>query len=276
MSFTEDFSATQVLRKVLVGWHWILIGAILGGFFGWGLTSLRAPRYEAGAVLSIGFDYARVAEMDDTVTSYVGLRVRDLLLSDETIQAAVEGLHSTARSASAPADVQEFRSRIWLAEEGSRWELAARGLTPEESAAIADAWAESSLRALDQAMIHAIRAAELQTAIYRAGCKLVEDPASPGGAIWQCETPDDSDRPHDLPAELLREASLSKGLLPAMSFSFLQRAEPPSAPVVWGRGGLILAGMLFGIWIAVMALVFRRNGEASRKIAESATDGGGA
>ncbi len=255
----DDIFPARLLRRLWGKWYWIVLGGILGGLIGWGLTFARVPVYEASAGLSIGFDYARVNEMDDTVTSYVTLRVRDLLLSDETAQSALDALEASISSGDVPFNLPELRNRIRIVEDGSRWEIVARARTPESAAAIANAWADSSLHGLEQAMLHAIRAAEVETAIYRAGCRLIEDPATPGLAIWHCEVPDDALRPTDLPEALLSEAKLSKGLLPAMSFSLLSRAEPPERPVLWGRGWLILAGTLLGIWVCVLGIVFRAN-----------------
>jgi hypothetical protein len=259
----DDISPARLLRSLWGGWYWIVVGGVLGGLIGWTTTFARAPRYEASAELSIGFDYARVNEMDDTVTSYVDLRVRDLLLSDETLTGALDALSVSGEMDHPPADLQELRGHIQLVEDGSRWSFISRADTPADAAAIANAWADSSLQALEQAMIHAIRAAELQTAVYRAGCKLELDPASPGQAIWHCERPNASARPSNLPQALMNEANLSKGLLPSMSFSLLQRAKPPSTPVVWGRGGLMLAGTLLGLVISVLAIISRANGGVS-------------
>jgi uncharacterized protein involved in exopolysaccharide biosynthesis len=255
----DDIFPARLLRRLWSKWYWIVLGGIVGGLFGWGLSLARVPEYEASAGLSIGFDYARVNEMDDTVTSYVTLRVRDLLLSDETAQSTLDALDASALFGDIPGNLPELRSRIRLVEDGSRWEIVARARTPDGAAAIANAWADSSLQGLEQAMLHAIRAAEIETAIYRAGCRLTQDPTSPGTVIWLCEVPDDALRPTDVPEALLSEARLSKGLLPAMSFSLLSRAEPPDRPVLWGRGGLILAGTLLGMWVCVLGLAFRAN-----------------
>lgn len=252
----DDISPERVLRRLWRRWYWVVLGGILGGLIGWGLSFGRAPVYEASAGLSVGFDYARVNEMDDPVTSYVTLRVRDLLLSDETAQSTLDALNTPGSLTDIPDSLLDLRDRIRIVEDGSRWEIVARARTPETAAAIANAWADSALQGLEQAMLHAIRAAEVETAIYRAGCKLIEDPASPDTVIWHCEVPDDAQRPTDVPEVLLNEARLSKGLLPAMSFSLLNRAEPPERPVLWGRGWLILAGILFGAWgVAAAAVV---------------------
>jgi uncharacterized protein involved in exopolysaccharide biosynthesis len=262
---TDDILPDRLLRSVWRGWHWILLGGVLGGLLGWGLTFLRTPRYESSAELSIGFDYARVNAMDDTVTNYIALRVRDLLLSDETGEGALKILNGSTTASDLPVTLEDLRGRIQLAQDSSRWVIVGRARTPEDAAAIANAWADSSLQALGQAMQHAIRAADLQTAIYRAGCKLVEDPASPGQAIYSCETPGESVSDGGLPAALITEAGLSRGLLPAMSFSLLRRAEAPTAPVLWGRGGLIVAGVLLGMWLAVL-IVLVRSGQSPARL----------
>lgn len=250
----QDLVPARILQKVLTEWYWVVLAAILGGILGFCLTFLRAPRYEASAALSIGFDYARVNEMDDPVKSYVILRIRDLLLSDEVIQRAYEALDRPGRPADSPGDPQELRDQIRLAEAGGRWELVGWAGSPDEAAAIANSWAESALISLNETMLHTLRAGELQTAIYRIGCKLVEDPSGSGDAIWTCQNADGSVDPDQLPDALLDEIRKSRGLLPGMTFSVLQRAEPSTTPVLWGRGVLILAGTLLGMWISIIVI----------------------
>jgi hypothetical protein len=265
----DDILPARLLRSLWGRWYWILLGGFLGGLLGWGLTFLKTPEYEASAALSIGFDYARVNEMDDPVTSYVTLRVRDLLLSDETAQSALDSLKVADPSRDIPTDIAQLRSRIRLVEDGSRWDIVASAHTPDGSAAIANAWADSALQGLEQAMLHAIRAADLETAIYRAGCKLVQDPSSPNLAIWDCRVPEDTLRPSDFPEALLNEANLSKGLLPSMSFSMLGRAEPPARAILWGRGVLILAGVVFGMWLCALAIIVRDGVVAPNRVASN-------
>lgn len=262
----DDIYLSNLVRSLWGKWYWILVGGFLGGLLGLALSFIKAPLFESSAVISIGFDYARVNEMDDTVTNYVALRVRDLLLSDETALGALQLLGNARTPLEAFPDTESLRSRIEVAQDASSWVIVARAKTSDEAAAIANAWADSSLQALKQAMLHAIRASELQTAIFRAGCQLKVDPSSQGQAIWDCKPPGDTAGVAALPEALLREVSLSRGLLPAMSFSLLQHAQPPSAPVIWGRGGLILAGVLLGVWVAVLAVLLRQpKGDSNRR-----------
>ena len=256
---SDDFAPTRVLRQILLGWKWIILGAFVGSALGWGMTLIRTPRYEAAAALSIGYDYARVIEMDDAVKDYIVLRVRDLLLSDETLQRAVDTLRETPGLNQLPSDPEGLRGQIRLAEEGSRWELVGWAQTPEGAAAIANAWADSALTSLAQAMLHAIRAGDLQAEVYRAGCRLTPDPASPDHVLWVCTLSDGSVDSNTLPTALEEEILLSRGLFPAMSFSLHQRAVPPAAPVVWGRGSLILAGSLLGMWVSILLVIVRRD-----------------
>ena len=59
-------------------------------------------------------------------------------------------------------------------------------------------------------------------------------------------------------AEALEEAALSRGILPALSFSLQERAFPPTQPALWGRGLMALSGALIGLLLGAARVAIRR------------------
>lgn len=253
---TQEIDPNRLFRRVLAGWPLILIVTVLGGLAGYGLSFLRPPLYEAASALGIDIDYARAFPVDDRTEHEAFRRVQELLLADDTLEATRSLLGEAA-----PGDLQGLRQHLRLENRAGRWELIAVDSDPEAAARLADAWAESALAQLEEACLHAWRAADLQSAFFALGCRLA--PSGEGeteGAGWVCESGQPTPGPDSVIQALQEEASLSRGILPAMSFSLLEQASAPATPVLWGRGSLILAGALIGLLLGAGFALSRDGG----------------
>jgi uncharacterized protein involved in exopolysaccharide biosynthesis len=252
---TEEIDPNRVFRRVLAGWPLILILAVLGGLVGYGLSYLRPPLYEAASALGIDIDYARAVPLDDNARHDAFQRVRELLLADDTLEATRSLLGGAA-----PADLQALRQHLRLENRAGRWDLIVVDPDPQAAARLANAWAESALTQLEEASLHAWRAADLQSAFFALGCRLEpNDQGEAEGVGWVCEIGVPTPGPDTLIQALQEEASLSRGILPAMSFSLLERVSAPAAPVIRGRGSLVLAGALIGLLLGA-GLALSRDG----------------
>ncbi len=253
---TQEIDPSQVFRRVLAGWPLILILAVLGGLVGYGLSYLRPPLYEAASALGIDVDYARALPLDDNGRHDASQRVRELLLADDTLEATRSLLGGAA-----PADLQALREHLLLENRAGRWELIAVDTDPEAAARLANAWAESALTQLEEASLHAWRAADLQSTYFGLGCRLEPNGEGEGASVgWVCQIGSPTPGPDSVIQALQEEASLSRGILPAMSFSLLERASAPAAPVIRGRGTLILAGALIGLLLGAGLALAREGG----------------
>jgi hypothetical protein len=131
------------------------------------------------------------------------------------------------------------------------WKLVGIAADPQAAARLADAWLEVSLGELDEAMLHAWRALELQSAPIVVACSEMAHGA-PVEFLWECLAAAPSPGP-TVVAELRREIELSRGVLPVLSYTAQRRAEPPGSPVVWARGPLMGGGALFGVLLGFAA-----------------------
>ncbi len=238
--FQPRFYAAQLVRR----WLAIFALAVLGAVVGWGVSALRSPLYAATAVLGIGIDYGRVLPLDDRAEKVAMDRVRALLLADETLETALASLR--AADTPTPASASDMRQQIRLEDMRSEWHLTAYSHSPDAAAAMANAWASSALEALHQAAWHAWRAAELQGVLYGLGCALEPSPSSAAQSVWTCQMGQPEPDAEEVLGLLLEETRLSRGVLPCLSYSLLREAEAPDAPVIGGRGWLILAGLACG------------------------------
>lgn len=237
----QDLSLPGSYRRTLRRWPWISLATVAGGVLGLIASLGRSPVYRSSAVIEIGVDYNRTAPMRDLTLEQAFDRVRALLLADETLAGAIRHSGSDGR-----IDVPEMRSRIRLAHRLDGWELFVDGDDPVESAALANAWAEVAVGRIEEAMTHALRAAQWQWALYQASCKLVPGEAAPQTALWVCKSDVTEGDPASLPSSLLMEASLSHGILPIFTYSWVQHANVPPKPILWNRGALVLGGAVAG------------------------------
>ena len=248
---SDGIDSRDSLLRLIRRWPWLLLATCVGGLLGLGLSSLRPPIYEAVAVVGVGIDYGRTLPLDDEAMRHASDRAREVFLADEVLQTVIAeaGLASGDR----PIRVNTLRDSLRLSDVGGGWELGVRGPSPENSAELANLWADSSVHALEAAARHAWRAAELQAKWYFAGCRLQPVTDAPESAVWACATAPDEYDPEQALTQLEEEAALSRGIMPSMSFSTLQQADPPERPLTGSRGMAVLAGLLSGALAGVVA-----------------------
>ena len=253
----EPVDSRDLLLRLIRRWPWLLTATCLGGLLGLGASSLFPPVFEAVAVVGVGVDYGRTLPLDDEALRHAFDRAREVFLADETMEAAWAAEGQGAQSATA----NEVRDSLRLSEIGGGWELGVRDSSPDSAARLANAWASISVDALQAAVGHAWRAADLQSKWFITGCELkpAATPALP--AAWACAAAPQEYDPEQALTEIEQEAVLSRGILPSMSFTVLQEAEPPGEPLAGSRGMSVLAGLLAGAVVGVIAALgwpFRR------------------
>jgi uncharacterized protein involved in exopolysaccharide biosynthesis len=255
MDHDEPVDSRDLLLRLMRRWPWLLTAIIAGGLLGLGAAALYPPVYEAVAVVGVGIDYGRTLPLDDEALRHAFDRTREVFLADEVL----ETVWGSEAQGDQPVSANVVRESLRLSEIGGGWELGVRTGSAEAAARMANAWASASIEALGSAAGHAWRAAELQSKWYITGCELQppEGPSMP--AAWACAAAPDEYDPEQAQGAIEEEAVLSRGILPSMSFSMLQEAEPPGDPLAGSRGMSILAGLLAGAVVGVMvALIWRR------------------
>ncbi len=239
--------------------RWIFLAALLGGCLGIGMGWLLPPRYRAAAVLAIGVDYSRSIWLDEDADMLAMRSVQELILSDDVLGGALELMPPSPAGAQPELDaLPALRSRLRLVWVDNRWELSASSTDPAQAASTANAWAEAALEQLAEATQHALRAAELQSLFFRVYCAPRPDGEDPVNALWVCDEGIPSFATMDLGAVLIDEVKASRGIIPALTFAWGQRASPPAQPLTGPRAVAALGGMLAGLIVgAILALAIR-------------------
>ncbi|MEW6568850.1 MAG: hypothetical protein AB1449_11930 [Chloroflexota bacterium] len=261
---SDDIDTLYLGSRIVRGWPWIFILAVLGAVAGWAVSEFRPPLFASHAVLGIGIDYGRSLPLDDRAQEMAMDRVRALLLADDTMEASISLLSGTGTEIGSPSP-SDFRRQVRLEDMRSEWYLTTYADSPEQAAQLANAWAQGALRALHEASLHAWRAAELQAELYGLGCTLEPAPDASSQPLWTCAVAGASADAEPLLSDLLHEAELSRGVLPGISYALLQEAEPPDSPVLWGRGWLILSGLVIGAILGVLWATRRKPGPTTRR-----------
>lgn len=250
----EDIDIPAILRKTITAWYLILLIGLVGAAIGWLIASVRPPVYQASVFIEYGVDYSRTAHMDDITVHQAYEQVRRMLLADATLQATLDDANERVGEEFIFTNVAALRSQIQLSRYPGGFELIVYGQAPEQSAVAVNAWAEIALEETEKAIGHAIRAAELQSMIYKAGCKLSPDPGNSERVVWLCASGRPDIDPDELADDLLREIQQTRGILPIFTFSLLQEARVPSDPIAWSQGTIVLACAMVGLLLGFIGV----------------------
>jgi len=257
---STDLLALQWFQGLLRRSHWILIAAVLGGLLGLGFSRITSATYRATAILTIGVDYSRSQWLDEDADRLVLGRVQELVLSDDVLEAVLERSDAGSGVGQPPdGSIAELRDQLRLLWADNRWELSSRSHDPVQAAATANSWAEVALDQLRTASAHALRAAELQSLFFRVYCRPQSLAGDPDNPLWVCDEGEPSPELSGLPANLIAEIELSRGIVPALSFAWEARASPPSEAEGGGRALKMLGGMLAGLLLGTVAVAATRD-----------------
>lgn len=241
---TSEIDVGRLYSAALNRWPLVLATAVLGGLVGVGFSLITPPTFQAAAELSIGIDHDRVELLDEQAERRILLRVQDFLLSDVVLASAIDRLPPALGSQGNSADSASMREGVKLTRIDAKWTLAVTDPVPEQAAALANAWAESSIEMLSEAQVHAWRAAELQTLFFQVSCRPDDD-----SGLWICDMRGEEAPSLDLEQDLLQEVQASYGISPALSFALLERATEPDRSETTRRGILAVAGSILGLLV---------------------------
>lgn len=245
---SDDNAYTRIQR----GWPIILMAGILGGLIGLAIGSSLPPRYEAIAAVRIAIDHSRTLPLDEREERQALNRVLDLILSDATLERAVQLAPQTAKADAGITSAATLREVIRLRDLRGRWELVATGSNPQAAIDMADAWATSAIENAEISIEHARRASELQDQVLGLGCELRESTSEIEGAVWECGLASDEDLADEVVESLMKALELSRGLMPALSVSHLESAAAPSGPVSNARAVYALVGSIAGLVVGTL------------------------
>ena len=250
----RDIDAAAMLHKAITSWYLLLLAGLVGAILGWLISFARPPLYQASVFIEYAVDYSRTAHMDDITVHQAYEQVRRMLLADETLQTTLDAAQERVGGELIFIDTADLRSQIQLSRYPGGFELIVYGQDPEQSAAVVNAWADVALEETEKAIGHAIRAAELQSKIYKNGCKLSTDPGNSERVVWLCTSVRPEIDPDELADDLLREIQKTRGILPIFTFSLLQEAQVPMYPITWSRGSFVLVSAMVGLLLGFIGV----------------------
>jgi hypothetical protein len=247
--------------KAIRQWPIIVGIGLVGAVFGFLISLLLRPRYEAKATLAVNIHYGITEPLELVVEDRALNRVAAIIQSDTVIQRALDNLEATIRSQRGWMEATDVLQTLRLDRRLAEWDLVAIDPDPVVAANLAQAWAEAALPVLDEASEHAWRALTFMADNpFKVGCvpssEIVGDPEI---IDWVCCAQPEILDSEKLPDELQKEITLSRGMLPNISYELIREARPPIDPVIWARGSLILSGTLIGLILGFWWIIIRRN-----------------
>ncbi|GMR10841.1 MAG: hypothetical protein BMS9Abin28_1665 [Anaerolineae bacterium] len=257
--------------RILDRWYLLLLAGLAGGLAGLIFSVVRAPVFEADAVVAINIDYGRTEPLELIVEDRALDRVWQFLTSDQILTAASEKLSAQSASSTAWESPESMREYVRLEARLSDWHFIARNEDPETAAMIANAWAEAGIEGLDEAYAHAWTAFSLQNGQLDVFCFEQSQPLTPD-SIANCLASGPNVDSEKLES-LIGEIAASHGILPSLSYELMRSATPPDSPVVWNRGALVISGAVIGLLIAgVVLALYPKSGNREPEVETAGVD----
>lgn len=247
-TLSDDLNLSDASQRLMRMWPLILAAGLMGGLLGLASGTLVAPRYLATASLGIGADPNLAEPLNGNVQVEANLRIQDLLLSDATLEAARGQLSPEL----AGNDLEAFRAVIRLEKYDTRWDLEAMADSPRSAADRANAWAQAAESEFQAASAHALKAGQFQALLFSVACQPEVLIDGGTGDLWACDEMDLGLDPAQVSADLLEEARLSQGILPALSLTELESASPPEEPLREAVPVLAFAGTVAGLMLGLV------------------------
>ncbi|MEJ2606514.1 MAG: Wzz/FepE/Etk N-terminal domain-containing protein [Anaerolineales bacterium] len=243
-----EIDACDAFRLAIRRWPIILFFAMLGAVFGLLFSTFQPPLYQAESVIAVNINYGVTQSLELIVEDRTLNRVVSLITGDEVLHTVIDQIPEEIRESREWHSPYDLRDSIQLDQRLAEWSLVAFDTDPSVASELSQIWADVSLETLDEAKIHAWRAASMINESLDVECSIVENlETNPTTRNWECQVTNlDVDREY-LEGSIQTELELSRGVLPNISYELVRTASPPEKPILWGRGLLIAMGALVGL-----------------------------
>lgn len=260
MDETFEIRPFQYLTRAISGWRIIFSISIFFGLIGLGASSLLTPVYQSSSVLQVDIDHERTKQMNDYTVMKAYERVRGVLLADDVLEETIHTVFGVGQASKEFSGISQMRERIRVSQRSDGWELVVYSHDPQLAAALANAWALSSIQKLKDGFQHSLVAWQWQGVLYSAHCSLDPDPDDESRTLWTCTTGGEEIDPNLITDAIMEEVQQTRGILPIFSFSILEQAAVSETPVLWQRGTFVLVGLLLGLCVGFLWIVGRPGG----------------
>jgi hypothetical protein len=254
----REYGLVDVIQVLISRWPLLVISILVGGLMGLIFSFSRPPVYEASVFLQVSVDHGRALIPDDYTRLRAFDKVRLIFLADDTITQVLQKYSHETGGTNSIQDVAEFRASIKLTQRQEGFQLFVYSSSPVEASSLANLWGEIALSEIREATRHALRAAEYQSALYGAWCKIAAgEEGSESQIFWVCQYGGGQIAPGDLAEGVLEEVQKSRGILPVFSFSWIEKSSPPEKPVRSAFGWSVIAGALVGLILSGLFQIYR-------------------
>jgi len=246
----EGFSPRQLFFNNLRFW-WLPIGfALLGVFFGFLVSMLINPKFEAEAGIHVSVDFSKIGLVSDIEQDQFIEVIGDLCRSDLVIRRVSEQTDLVTP--------ETFWIMASMERKNMQWVLKIRHENPSSAAEVAAIWQQVALQEIIEAHEHALVADSLSNYLRNlTGClegSVSQYPVYAGCTINSIK---------DLQALISQtvqvmqaEMVLSHGISPAISVSGLNEIKLPTRPISGDRSWLLFSGggigFILGIWFLLV------------------------
>lgn len=248
MENNSDISITDQLDEAIHYWWVPVFIALIGAAVGWGIHQLKPPVYEARAVFSFTIDYTRTGALTDVEEDQVYVNIGDIIKSSDVINQTLVDMPEKGLVVAA----EDFQSSRYLERRNQEWILRVRNGKPETAAGVVDLWAENANQVLRTALEHALNAEQLSRNLDGlTGCFEQGISVEPAGATCYENREKIQAEIYSVSQQVEQEKAGSLGLIPALKFSLVEKANIPTRPVQFESGLFILAGALAGFFVGI-------------------------
>jgi hypothetical protein len=254
----NEFIPVDIFLKIIKRW-WVITGLmIIGGVFGWIISSLHSPLYESKAILSTSIDFVQSGYLTDIEEDQILNLIGDNLLSDEVLIELEDRLSISGYDFSE----KELQSILFIERQGYNWTMRARNENASLAKEIVSKLSEVVEEQLNSYLYHATKAATIYRRISGLEkCLLQQVWVEPSSVL--CSSVDSNEIRKTITIEqqeYLKEIQDSHGVDPAVRFQVTQQANDPNR-VAYSRNEMILAGMVIGLLIGIILLCIQKKSQ---------------
>jgi capsular polysaccharide biosynthesis protein len=247
-----EFSPRQTIKVIFSRWYIMVILMVLGGLSGLLFHYLQPPIYEATASITINlyFDKRELTQYEaDTALNAAGAIISSTRLSDTF-------LTELQNRGFSPQDASRIQKNSSMDAMQSVWDLHVRDNDPEAAAEYANLWASIAEQTLNDALVHALLAEQLQNQINSIQSCLpplppIPDPPIVVEACHSYSLSEINTALQSWATEMAEEQRLSQGILSITTISLNHSATVPAEPVLYGQANLVLAGACIGFFLSL-------------------------
>jgi hypothetical protein len=239
----------------------IAVCVLVGGLFGWGVSRLNAPRYDAEALLVITIDYQQNPELVQ--------RTDDHYTEDQIIGAAqsvvistyvLDQVHADLQARGISIDWEQYIINLTIERRRAQFWLRVRDTDPVMAAMVANVWIEKAYAALVEFHQHVVRAQILRDYLAAmAACPAPPEIEPPPPSLCDLGSPAEIQQAIEaVTVQIDAETYAGNALSPALTFNLARKAAVPVTPSAYRVSLLLSAGALLGLVAGIVVVNIRK------------------